>query len=74
MIEQLIEDTPMLLTLSKNDLILTLAIITLSLTDQDDAFAMLPEMPEELENLANLMSTQKELIMCWLTHRIKEMS
>lgn len=72
-VEEILEDSPIFLTLGKSDLILTVAIIALSMTDQDEAFALLPELPEDLDHAITLMDlVQKELILCWLTQRIKE--
>lgn len=73
-VDEILEDSPIFLTLSKSDLILTTAVISLSMTDQDEVLAKLPELPEELEDAITLMDIgQKEEILCWLTQRIKEM-
>lgn len=70
-INEILEDSPIFLTLSKPDLILTVGIIALSMTDQDDAYSLLPELPEEMDEAITLMdNSQKEEMMCWLTQRI----
>lgn len=74
-IADVLHDFPIFLELSTSriDLLLTTAVIALTLSNQEEALNLLPEFPESLDAALSSMSIpQMQLMLAWMALLIKE--
>lgn len=73
-IEDLLSDYPIFQELSRDDLLLTIAVIALSQTDQEEAFGLLPELPHDLDAAINFLSFSDQMrLVEWMSERLQNL-